>query len=182
MRQQFGKAVREVESALGDIEPEAFDTACAVISGARRIGLYGCGREGLQMRGFAMRLYHLGCEAAYLGEMNTPPLEAGDLLIVSAGPGELATVNAMMRTAHAAGATVLFITALPDTRSASLADHVVAIPAQTMANDTDADTVLPMGSAYEGALFFVFEIMVDRLKTLLQVSAEEMRARHTNME
>ena len=33
--------------------------------------LYGCGREGLQMRGLAMRLYHLGLQANMVGDMAT---------------------------------------------------------------------------------------------------------------
>jgi 6-phospho-3-hexuloisomerase len=41
---------------------------------------------------------------------------------------------------------------------------------------------LPMGLAYEGALFLLFEIMVLKLKAVLDASPEAMRARHTNME
>ncbi len=39
-----------------------------------------------------------------------------------------------------------------------------------------------MGSVYEGALFVLFEVMVLKLKAVLGVQAEVMRARHTNME
>jgi 6-phospho-3-hexuloisomerase len=39
-----------------------------------------------------------------------------------------------------------------------------------------------MGSVYEGALFVLFEVMVLKLKEMLAVSPEAMRARHTNME
>jgi 6-phospho-3-hexuloisomerase len=39
-----------------------------------------------------------------------------------------------------------------------------------------------MGSVFEGALFLLFEIMVLKLKDMLGVSPEAMRARHTNME
>ena len=52
-----------------------------------------------------------------------------------------------------------------------------------MADDQGADrAVLPMGSVYEGALFVLFEVMVLKLKAALGVSAEAMRANHTNME
>ena len=67
------------------IDPQAIDTACARIAGAGRVVLYGCGREGLQLRGFAMRLYHLGLAAAYQGEMTTPP--PGPALTISKSPG-----------------------------------------------------------------------------------------------
>jgi 6-phospho-3-hexuloisomerase len=39
-----------------------------------------------------------------------------------------------------------------------------------------------MGSVYEGALFLLFEVMVLRLRDILGVTPDEMRARHTNLE
>ena len=61
---------------------------------------------------------------------------------------------------------------------------VLVVPAQTMADDQrpDASAVLPMGSVFEGALFVLFEVMILKLKALLGVTAEAMRANHTNME
>ena len=58
------------------------------------------------------------------------------------------------------------------------------IPAQTMANDqgSAATSVLPMGSLYEGALFVLFEVMVLKLREVLGVSPDAMRANHTNLE
>jgi 6-phospho-3-hexuloisomerase len=43
-------------------------------------------------------------------------------------------------------------------------------------------SVLPMGSLYEGALFVLFEIMILKLKDMLKIDAEAMRANHTNLE
>ena len=53
-----------------------------------------------------------------------------------------------------------------------------------MASDQGArvTSVMPMGSADEGALFVLFEVMVLKLKALAGVSPEAMRSRHTNME
>jgi 6-phospho-3-hexuloisomerase len=180
----FDTALAELADVASRIGPVAIEVACATIARAGRVVLYGCGREGLQLRGFAMRLHHLGLHVAMQGDMSAPPVGEGDLLIVSAGPGELSTVTALMRVAREAGADVLFLTAEPATPSAALATEVLTIPAQTMARDTGpgATSILPMGSVYEGALFLLFEIMVLRLRDLLGVTAEEMRARHTNLE
>jgi 6-phospho-3-hexuloisomerase len=184
MRDLFDTALSELSAVASRIDPDEIDAALATIARARRIVLYGCGREGLQLRGFAMRLHHLGLQVAMQGDMAAPPVGAGDLLIVSAGPGELSTVTALMRVAREAGAEVLFLTAEPGAASASLATAVLAIPAQTMARDTGpgATSVLPMGSVYEGALFLLFEVMVLRLREILGVTPDEMRARHTNLE
>ena len=115
--------------------------------------------------------------------MTAPPLGPGDLLVVSAGPGHFGTVSALMAVASAAGARTLVVTAQPHGSAAREADLVLPIPAQTMADDRgSATSVLPMGSLFEGAEFIVFEILVLAVRDRLGVSAEAMRARHTNLE
>ena len=92
-------------------------------------------------------------------------------------------VVALVGVAKAAGAKVLVITAQPEGRVPRMADEVLLLPAQTMANDRgDAVSLLPMGSVYEGALFVLFEVMILNLKETLGVSAATMRGNHTNME
>jgi len=184
LKDLFETALSELAVVAARIDAAEVDAACATIARARRIVLYGCGREGLQLRGFAMRLHHLGLNVAMQGDMAAPPVGQGDLLVVSAGPGELSTVTALMRVARDAGAEVLFLTAEPATPSAAIATELLTIPAQTMARDRDpaATSVLPMGSVYEGALFLLFEVMVLRLRDRLGATPEAMRARHTNLE
>lgn len=180
----FATALEELGAVASRIEPAAIDDACALLAGAGRIGIYGCGREALQIRGFAMRLYHLGLPAAVVGDMTMPPLGPGDVFLVTAGPGELSTVLALMAVARQAGARTILVTAQPESSAARAADFVLVVPAQTMADDRGArrTSVLPMGSVYEGALFLLFEIMVLKLRALVGADAEAMRARHTNME
>lgn len=177
-------ALTEIGAVLDGIESDSVDKACQMITDANAMLLYGCGREGLQMRGLAMRLYHLGLNASMVADMAAPPLGSGDLFVVSAGPGELSTVTALMQVAKRDGAKVLFFTATPDASAAAMADHVVNIPAQTMANDQGASkrSILPMGSVYEGAMFMLFEMMILQLQSMLNAKADDMRNRHTNME
>ena len=184
MTEDFETALEELGSVARRIDQREIGAALELISTAGRIVLYGCGREGLQVRGLAMRLYHLGLDVAMQGDIAAPPVGPGDLLIVSAGPGELSTVTALMRVAQAAGARILFLTAEPETPSARLATQVLTIPAQTMARDQGpgASSLLPMGSVFEGALFLLFEIMILRLRDRLGITPEAMRARHTNLE
>ncbi|MCO5734246.1 SIS domain-containing protein [Rhizobium sp. SSA_523] len=177
------KALAELATCLGHIGQAGFQEAVAEIAEARRIALYGVGREGLQIKGLAMRLFHLGLQSAVVGDMTTPPLSAGDLLIVSAGPGDFSTVSALIGVARQAGARVLVVTAQPDGAAARKADRVLCIPAQTMADDWQgAGSVLPMGSLYEGALYLTFELMILALRERLDIAPERMRANHTNLE
>jgi 6-phospho-3-hexuloisomerase len=180
----FGAALAELGTVLGRVDHAAIETACEMLAGAARIACYGCGREALQIKGFAMRLFHLGLPVAVVGDMTTPALGEGDVFLVTSGPGETSTVLTLMKVARAAGARNLLLTAEPQASAAQLADFTLHVPAQTMASDqgTRATSVLPMGSLFEGALFMLFEIMVLELKTMLDVAPEAMRARHTNLE
>ncbi|WP_407526273.1 SIS domain-containing protein [Methylobacterium oryzisoli] len=186
MQTSYRQALAELERVFESLDDAAVDAAVMAIAGAGRIALYGVGREGLQVRGLAMRLFHLGLRASVVGDMTTPPIGTGDLLVVSAGPGSFSTVLALIDTARAAGASVLVVTAQGGGEAARRADRVLVVPAQTMADDRAGDpgsaSILPMGSLYEGALFVLFEIMIVKLRAQLGVSPEAMRANHTNLE
>jgi 6-phospho-3-hexuloisomerase len=183
MTSLYHRALDDLARVFSRLDETAVDRAVAAIAAAERIALYGVGREGLQIKGFAMRLFHLGRRAAMVGDMTTPPVGPGDLLIVSAGPGEFSTVLALMGVAKDAGAKTLVVTAQPAGEAAKRADVVLPVPAQTMADDTGpATSVLPMGSLYEGAQYILFEVMILKLRERLGVTPEAMRANHTNLE
>lgn len=183
MTEGVGRALDELGTCLRSMDRSALDRMIALIADARRIVLYGCGREGLMMRAFCMRLHHLGLDAHMAFDMTTPPVGDGDLLLVSAGPGYLSTVEALLGQARKAGARTACFTAEPASQVTRSAATTLVIPAQTMARDQSAPTsFLPMGSLYEGAQFLLYEIMVMMLKDRLGESAESMRARHTNLE
>ena len=187
------RTLADAGRVIDRLDAAAFDSFAQAILGAKRIALHGLGREGLQMKGLAMRLFHLGLDAHVVGEMTLPPIGAGDLLIVSAGPGDFATMAALAKIARDAGAKVAVVTAQPSSALAQSADHVLHIPAQTMADDLGADdlgaddrggdaSVLPMGSLFELSQMLVFELLVLRLRDLAGETAASMRRRHTNLE
>lgn len=179
----YRQALEELGAVLDKIDDGAVDRAVQAIATARHVAVFGGGREGLQIRGFAMRLFHLGHRVSVVGDMTTPAIGAGDLFLVTCGPGEISTAVALVGVAKAAGADVLVITAQPDGRVSKMADDVLVLPAQTMADDRGPGvSILPMGSVFEGGLFLLFEVMILKLKEVLGVSTEVMRSNHTNLE
>jgi 6-phospho-3-hexuloisomerase len=184
MTNLYQSALAELGGVFEKLNDADVDYACQMIAGARKIVVFGGGREKLQIMGFAMRLYHMGREVAVEGDMTTPPVGKGDLFVVTVGPGEISTALALLAVAKAAGASILVITAQPRGRAAAFADFVLHLPAQTMADDQGdkRSSVLPMGSLYEGALFVLFEIMILKLIKMLEVSPDAMRTNHTNLE
>ncbi len=183
MTSLYRAALDDLARVFDRLDESAVERAVEAIAAARHIGLYGVGREGLQIKGLCMRLFHLGRDAHLVGDMTTPPLGPGDLLVVSAGPGWFSTVEALMGVAKRAGARTLVVTAQPAGPCPRAADLVLPVPAQTMADDRGpATSVLPMGSLYEGAQYVLFEIMILKLRDRLGVTPGAMRANHTNLE
>ena len=175
-------AFQELEEIADAVDPAAFDALADEITGARRIALHALGREGLMMRALAMRLFHLGLPVHVVGDMTTPPLLTGDLLLTSAGPGALDTTAALMGIVRRAGGRVVLLTAEPAASLAPLADRVVLIPARTMARPSSDPSPFIMGSAFEAMQFMVFEYLVARLADRRGETEDAMRARHTNLE
>ncbi|KAB0678846.1 SIS domain-containing protein [Aureimonas leprariae] len=183
MTNLYRRAGEELSLVLDRLDEAEVDRAVATIAAARHVSVFGGGREGLQVKGFAMRLFHLGRSVSVVGDMTVPHLGDGDLLFVTCGPGEISTAVALVGVAKAAGAKVLVVTAQPEGRVPKMADEMLVLPAQTMADDQgDKVSILPMGSVFEGCLFLLFEVMILKLKDRLGVSTEAMRANHTNLE
>jgi 6-phospho-3-hexuloisomerase len=183
MTNLYHAALADLSSVFDKIDDAAVDAAIAELAAARRVAFYACGREGLQLRGFCMRLFHLGRTVTMVGDMTAFPIGPGDLFFGVCGPGHVSTSSALIGVAKAAGARTLVVTAQPSGATSRLADTTLLLPAQTMADDRGENvSVLPMGSVMEGALFVLFEVMVLKLRDRLGVTPEAMRANHTNLE
>jgi 6-phospho-3-hexuloisomerase len=176
------RALQEIGSAVRSVPGTEIDEVVDELLAARRIACYAGGREGLVLRGLVMRLFHAGLDAHYVGDMTTPAVGPGDLLVLSCGPGRIAMVEALAGVAGRAGARLLYLTAQPQNPPAQLADRVVRITAQTMADDRDSAAVLPMGSAYEIALFVLVDLITNSVRRRRSESVEQLRFRHTNLE
>jgi 6-phospho-3-hexuloisomerase len=182
MTSEADGAVQEIADAVRSVPDTAIEGIVDELLAARRIACYAGGREGLVMRGLVMRLFHSGLDVHYVGDMTTPAIGDGDLLVLSCGPGRISMVEALAGVAKRDGARLLYFTAQPEIPPAQLADAVVPVTAQTMADDQDSTAVLPMGSAYEIALFVLVDLITNGVRRRRSESVEELRSRHTNLE
>lgn len=182
IRETARQILAEIDRVLSQVNEEEIEELCDAIVSARRIVVYGLGREGLAMRGFAMRMMHLGLDVAVVGDVTTPPIGPGDLFLVSCGPGYLSTVQSLTGVARQAGSRIAMLTAQPRALLPQQADLLVCLPAQTMAEGEQSSSTQAMGSAFEQALWILLDALLPRLQTALGQSLDDMRRRHTNLE
>lgn len=176
------KILGEIDQVLSRVSEAEIDAFCEAILNARRILVYGLGREALAMRSFAMRLMHLGFDVAMVGDVTAPPLGSSDLFLVSCGPGYLSTVQALMGVAREAGGRIAMITAQPQAALPQQADLLVYLPAQTMAEGEQSGSIQAMGSVFEQSMWILFDTLVLRLQVARSQSPDDLRQRHANLE
>ena len=167
----------EMRGVFARVPADAVVQLAREIANANRVLVYGAGRTGLVLQAFSMRLMHLGIDGHFVGQLATPPIREGDLLVVTLALGRLPTGDALIGTAKATGARVAVISARPELVQA--ADLVVPLPAQTMLDPTTS--ILPLGSPFELALALLCDLTVVELMTLLGRSNAELAARHANL-
>lgn len=120
--QQMAETITTTTSTLNRDQMEVFFQE---ILSSKRIYVAGAGRSGFIAKAFGMRLMHLGYDSYVVGETITPPLNAGDLLVVFSGSGETLSILSICETTKELGGKVCLITASPDSRMSRIADCVV---------------------------------------------------------
>ena len=151
---------------------------------ANRVFVAGAGRSGMMARCFAMRLMHMGLKAYMVGEVVTPSIAAGDLLVIASGSGETESLVSMAKKAKRLGAAVATVTIYPEATIGQMSGAVVEIHAPTSKSniDTGIRSVQPMGSLFEQSLLICLDYVILILMDKKQITGEEMFTRHANLE
>lgn len=171
---------KQVEEMIGHMES------------ANKIFIYGAGRSGLAARSFAMRLMHLGFNVNVIGEVITPAIEKGDLLINISGSGETTSVVSAAEIGKKVGAKVVAITSYPNSTLAKLSDCVVVVKGRTKLRG-EKDFMLrqikgehyslaPLGTLFEITANVFLDGIIAELMARLGKSEEDLRARHATIE
>ena len=151
-----------------------------VLQPARRVFLYGRGRSGFVARAFAVRLMHLGYQTYVVGETITAPVARNDVVILVSGSGTTYPVVMTAELGRRQGATVVSITAQPDSEIARLA-HVV-VPLVPPDGNGERMRLAPLGTLFETSAWLFFDAVVALLMQRLGESEQTMRKRHATLE
>lgn len=151
-----------------------------VLQPARRVFLYGRGRSGFVARAFAVRLMHLGYQTYVVGETITAPVAKQDVVILVSGSGTTYPVVMTAELGRRQGATVVAITAQPESEIARLA-HVV-VPLVPPGGNGERQRLAPLGTLFETSAWLFFDAVVALLMARLGETEQSMRKRHATLE
>jgi len=171
--------VDKIWSILSATEDSNAVRLTRMLDRASRIFVSGAGRSGLICKFFAMRLMHSGYDVSVVGEIVTPSIKRGDLLIIISGSGETEQLVAFTKKARDVGADILLITAKAKSTIGDMADGVF----QMGTTDQYGKVVgMPMGTVFELSTLFFLEALISHIIHEKGIPEEEMRSRHANME
>lgn len=180
-RQQM---IKELSITLTGLDDGQVEQAVDHILQAKRIFFAGAGRAGLMMKGFAMRLMHMGFLCHVAGDATTPSIQRGDLLIVASGKAETVTSSYFVDVAKEAGARTLVITANPQGTVARKADSLLVLIAPKFRGDPDQDrfSVQPMGNRFEQSALLAADYIVKLIKEKIKLDIQVMYKNHSTLE
>nr|WP_156364183.1 6-phospho-3-hexuloisomerase [Curtobacterium sp. Leaf261] len=172
-------------SAAVDIvrsDPAGLDAVAALLGDADRVFVLGAGRSGLALRMTAMRLMHLGLTVHVVGEVTTPAITVGDVLLTASGSGTTSGIVSAARTAHEVGARVAVVTTVPDSPLGELADAVVLVPAPAKRDSGGFVSVQYAGGLFELSVALIGDALFHAAWQRSGASADELWPRHANLE
>src|SRR5271155_1559903 len=172
----------ELDSTLSAINEAEIVVAQRMILAARRVFVTGAGRSGLALKMAAMRLMHLGLAVHVAGEVTTPAIGRGDLLLVASGSGTTAGPVHAAEVAVKAGARVLALTAKPASKLGELAQGLVVIPAAAKEDRGGMMSAQYAGALFEQSVLLIMDAMFQAMWHARGESAEKLWKRHANLE
>ncbi|GHL77917.1 hypothetical protein ECZU34_56650 [Escherichia coli] len=87
-----GVACTDLHQAMSRIDGAALARLEQAIAEANTVFVFGAGRSLLMLKAFAMRLMHIGLKVHVVGDVVTPALKNGDLLLLASASGETASL------------------------------------------------------------------------------------------
>lgn len=173
----------EIRAILKSINEEQVEKLAQEILKAKKITAAGAGRVGMAVRGFTMRLGHLGLNAWMLGDATVPGISKDDMLLVASGSGETQTVYDLVEIAKKNNATIVLITGNPESRMGKLADIIVQIKAPSKTKPIgNFFSIQPMTTLNEQCLGIFFDALVLMLMEKMGETHDTMWSRHSNLE
>lgn len=181
--EKFNAIIAEVFDVLVRVENDNVEKLISEILLANKIVVCGAGRVGYAIRGFGMRLGHLGRSAYAVGDTTLPAMRSGDLLLVASGSGETQTIFDLVEISKRNGCRIVSITGSCNSRIAKISDVVVIVPAPSKTKSVAGrKSVQPMTTLNEQCLSLFFDAVVLILMDRLNETHETMWSRHSNLE
>ncbi|MCJ0702366.1 6-phospho-3-hexuloisomerase [Frigoribacterium faeni] len=175
----------EVDQALRAVvetSPDGLEAVAGLLADADRVFVHGAGRSGLALRMTAMRLMHFGLTVHVVGDVTTPAIREGDVLLTASGSGTTGGIVRAAEAATEAGARVAAVTTASSSPLAELATAVVIVPAAEKLDRSGDASAQYAGGLFEQVVVLVGDAIFHSLWKRSGIDADDLWPRHANLE
>lgn len=182
IRDELDTLVERAVTDASETDADPFEALADLLADADRVFVVGAGRSGLALRMTAMRLMHLGLEVHVVGEVTTPAIAAGDVLLTASGSGTTGAIVRASEGAVEAGALVAAITTAANSPLADIATAVAVVPAADKLDRSGTASAQYAGGLFEQFVVLLGDALFHALWKRSGASADELWPRHANLE
>jgi|ADurb_Cas_01_Slu_FD_contig_41_2350750_length_3298_multi_5_in_0_out_0_2 6-phospho-3-hexuloisomerase len=175
MKESLDYIMRNVKEALANVDPEAVKQTIEEFIDAKKIFIYGVGRSGLIGQAFAVRLVQMGFDVHFVGDMTTPFVDEGDLVVIVSNTGETMSAVQTANIVRRVGARVISVTSNPNSKLGH-ASNIILEVGQT--KDDQKKRLAPLGTIFEDAALVMFDSMIPLIMERTEQNEASLRRRH----
>lgn len=184
LQERILEVLEETKTLLGTLDAKELEALCTMLRSwqTKRLFFWARGRSFLVLKGFAMRLMHLGYTVFVVGEVTCPAIREGDILIVASGSGQTSSVLLFAEKARRLGAFVFAFLGKKGTPLEGIAHASLAF-APEKASATRQLFTDGGGTRFEDALWLLCDALVLSLVEGKETEAYRlMMEHHANLE
>ncbi len=155
----------------------------------KKIFVLGVGHSGLIGKVFAMKLVQLGFNCYVMGDVTTPALNLGDVMIAISRSGETSTILTLCQKTKKLGGRIIAITSSSNSTLSKLSNHSVLIRVKSKNIDFANFSLLgdEAHSNMSGALFglniyLFFYGLICELAEITGQTPQQIDLKHANVE
>ena len=180
---QIKLILNEIDKVLSTVDNNEVNELIEKIINSNTIITAGAGRVGMAIKGFAMRLGHLGFKCFNLGDTTLPSIGKKDLFIVASGSGETQTIFDLVKIAHENQTDIFLISGNPKSRMGKLASKTLTLKAPSKTKSIDGfESIQPMTTLNEQSLAILFDSITLQIMERTGENHDSMWNRHSNLE
>jgi len=146
----------------------------SILDGSGEVIGLGAGRMGYSLRSFIMRLSHMGIRASMIGDTNVPRVRENTVVVVNSSSGETPSILQYVHQAAVEGGKIYSTTCNADSSIGVKSQSVITMP-------TISSGQL-MKSPYEQFSMLLYDYLVIRLMSDLDLNSGEVSHNHSILE
>lgn len=175
-RRYYLDIIEDCSKIMPGLDDEAMVRIADKIANANNVFVVALGRSRLNLMNFAERLRELKIRAFVVGDISTPSIHKGDLLLITSSSGETTSLVTFANKAVSYGVEYVLFTMSPESTLAKNASEVFVIH-----YDKPEELFLSFANYAEWCTLFVFEAMIVYLSKKMGKSLDDLADEACNL-